>query len=233
MFFHNPISIALALIGASLPDFDHNIKKNNLYNCLIIGLILFIILYIFELPYYIGIIVCIIPIIFYFSNHRGFTHSLLGIIFLSLLIFLVVILGSSIIDLLLNSFLVSNSQFLALSIVVLGLAIMFLNKKLLIPFIIIFLLAIVLILSLNSSNLLFESILNINDVEFVFNSYLILFPIFLGLLSHLILDSLTPSGIELFRPFSSKRVYKKFGIFCLFLVGFLAILWWNFVLFVL
>ena len=249
LFFLNPISIALVLIGANLPDFDHDIKKNNLYKILIIGLIIFIILYIFKLPYYIGIILCCLPIIFYFSNHRGFTHSLLGITVLSILIFLIVISTSAILESIFNSFSIANSQFLALAIMIMGLAIMILNKKLWIPFIIIFSLAIILLLtflptiSINTLSQTFHPILfnsfSSNNLQmnifgpFTNNLVLIFFPIFLGLLSHLILDSVTPAGIELFRPFSSKKVHKKFAIISLFLVVLLAIGWWNFILFIL
>ena len=56
MFFHNPLSIALALIGANVPDFDHKFKKDNVYKIIILGLVVFISLYILKLPYYIGLI---------------------------------------------------------------------------------------------------------------------------------------------------------------------------------
>ena len=55
-FFPNVFSLALALIAASFPDFDHKVKKKNITLLFIIGTILTLILYIFKLPYLLGII---------------------------------------------------------------------------------------------------------------------------------------------------------------------------------
>lgn len=253
LFFLNPISIAMALIGANLPDFDHNIKKINLYKIEIVGLVLFIALYIANLPYFIGIILCILPIIFYFSNHRGFTHSLLGIIILSVLIFIVVLMGVSILSSFLSSLgSVSTNmdfifQLLPVSLIVIILAILTLNKKLIIPFLVLFLLGILFLpeglstYSVHFYNGLFEyissiisitsiipisSIIPINSINLVINynycimTIFIFLPLLIGLLSHLILDSLTPSGIELFRPFSSKKFIKNLLFFVLFFCWF-------------
>ena len=79
MFFHNPLSIALALIGANVPDFDHKFKKDNVYKIIILGLVVFISLYILKLPYYIGLIIVFLGAVFYFSEHRSFTHSIFGV----------------------------------------------------------------------------------------------------------------------------------------------------------
>ena len=57
MFFHNPLLIALTFIGANIPDFDHKFKKDHVYKLIILGLIVFISLYILKLPYYIGLII--------------------------------------------------------------------------------------------------------------------------------------------------------------------------------
>jgi len=232
LFFPNPISIAIAIIGANLPDFDHDVKKINLYRMEIIGLLLFIVLYIANLPYFIGIIFAILPVIFYFSKHRGFIHSLLGIAILSILIFSVFLVGIAILSPILSSLGLINQNFfselIAISLMVMGLAILILNKRLIAPFLILFLLGILFLpdgLSMYYapfySNL--YSYISIIGPAISYNSYklfiLILFPLFLGLLSHLILDSLTPSGIELFRPFSSKKVHKSFAIICLIFLG--------------
>ncbi|MBF4468927.1 MAG: metal-dependent hydrolase, partial [Methanobrevibacter arboriphilus] len=144
IFFQNPISIVLVIIGASLPDFDHNIKKLNVYKMIIIGLISFIILYIANLPYLVGIIFLIIPIIFYFSNHRGFTHSIFGIFLLSLLLSIVIIMGIFLIypsleylDIMNN---IENYFLVSTVIIVLVLGILTINKNLIVPFIVLFLL---------------------------------------------------------------------------------------------
>ena len=57
MFFNNPLIIALSVIGANIPDFDHKFKKDNVYKMIILGLIVFISLYILKLPYYLGLII--------------------------------------------------------------------------------------------------------------------------------------------------------------------------------
>ncbi|OQD59533.1 hypothetical protein MBBAR_3c01900 [Methanobrevibacter arboriphilus JCM 13429 = DSM 1125] len=254
IFFQNPISIALVIIGASLPDFDHNIKKLNVYKMIIIGLISFIILYIANLPYFIGIIFLIIPIIFYFSNHRGFTHSILGILILSLLLSIVIIMGIFLIYPSLEYLTIMNNienyyiisaAIISAAIIVLILGILTINKNLIVPFIVLFLLGIIFLpieyysffttfdISYNFINWLIYSINTITDINLItgFNLLLVnqmmiyfFLPLFLGFLTHLILDSLTPTGIELFRPFSSKKVHKKFAVACLILILLLAIL---------
>jgi inner membrane protein len=247
LFFPNPIFIAMALIGANLPDFDHDIKKISLYKMITIGLLLSIFLYALNLPFYIGIILCILPAIFYFSNHRGFSHSLLGIFILSILLSLVLVMGVAIISPILSPLGLFNQNFsqelivmssfnelIAISLVIMGLAILTLNKKIITPFLILFL-YIVLFLPEGISiyyvpfyNNLY-SYISIISPFISYNSYKILmfiyFPIFLGLLSHLILDSLSPSGIELFRPFSSRRFHLSY-LKLLILAFFFAILYY-------
>ena len=66
MFFCNPLLIALTLIGANIPDFDHKFKRDHVYKLIILGLIVFISLYILKLPYMIGLIIVFLGITFYF-----------------------------------------------------------------------------------------------------------------------------------------------------------------------
>ncbi|MCL2114695.1 MAG: metal-dependent hydrolase [Methanobrevibacter sp.] len=56
-----------------------------------------------------------------------------------------------------------------------------------------------------------------------FDYIMIIFSLFLGFLSHLILDSFTPAGLKIFEPFSSKKVHKNFGVAMIILLGLLAI----------
>ena len=56
LFFHNPLTVSLAIIGANIPDFDHDVKKENVYRLIILGLVLFIVLYFLKLPCFIGLI---------------------------------------------------------------------------------------------------------------------------------------------------------------------------------
>ena len=91
MFFHNPLIIALTLIGANIPDFEHEFKQENVYRMIILGLIVFISLYILKLPYYIGLIIVFLAATFYFSEHRSFTHSIFGVLTLASAVSLILI----------------------------------------------------------------------------------------------------------------------------------------------
>jgi inner membrane protein len=204
LFFQNPISLALALIGASLPDFDHDVKVNNVHILIITGLVIFGILYFLNLPYFIGILICLLAIIFYFSNHRGFTHSIFGIAILTALIFSIIIMGSFII-LSISTGSVAISEKIAIGVMIIFLGILSLNKKLILPFILLF-----------SIGLLFLQVFPVNYIVMIFS-------IFLGFLSHLILDSFTPSGLKVLKPFSSRKFHKDFGVTTVILLGILAI----------
>lgn len=186
LFFNNPLAVALTIIGANFPDLDHKFKKDTVYKIIIFGLLIFIILYILKLPFYLGIIITLIGIIFFFSNHRGFSHSIFGLILLSALIS-----GTLFFSLdLVNGF--SNN--LLNTVILISILAFSLNKNLYLIFFPIFFISLILV---NVSNL---SILQI------------FLSLFLGYLSHLVLDSYTPSGIKLFSPLSNKKVHKKFGL---------------------
>jgi inner membrane protein len=206
-FFPNVFSLALALIAASFPDFDHKVKKKNITLLFTIGTILTIILYIFKLPYLLGIILITLALIFYLSEHRGFTHSLLGIALLSIILTVLVIssyffffgLG------------ISEQGTLAVILILLGsLAI---NRHMMLPFI-------------------FVGVLGVLLTPFPHpNLYNVMGAFFLGFMSHVILDSYTPHGVEFFRPFYSKRLKKGFGI-CLIILWILGASYYvfNFIL---
>ena len=200
MFFLNPLHIALTIIGANIPDFDHKFKKDNVYKMIILGLIIFITFYIFNLPYYIGLIIVFLGVIFYFSNHRSFTHSIFGTLTISASITLLLIWSLRLVE----YFTDINSYFI-MAVLILLLGLLFLNKKILMIFIPLFLISLF-VLPLN----------NINDIT-------IFLSLFLGVASHVILDSFTPSGVKLFAPLSSKKFYKKFGILMVIILVFLSI----------
>ena len=203
MFFHNPLLIALTFIGANIPDFDHKFKKENVYKMIILGLIVFISLYILKLPYYIGLIIIFMGITFYFSEHRSFTHSIFGVLTLTSAVALIVIWGSQLV----NAVTVIDNPYLLMAILIALLSFLFLNKKLLMIFIPLF----------------FISLFILPAVEI---SYLeIVFSLFLGIFSHIVLDSFTPAGIKIFAPLSSRKVYRNFGLSMIFLIVFIAILY--------
>jgi inner membrane protein len=189
MFFHSPLLIALTLIGANIPDFDHKFKKDHVYKLIILGLIVFISLYILKLPYMIGLIIVFLGACFYFSEHRSFTHSIFGAIILTSAIGLILIwsfqLVISITDL--------QNYYLLMAILIALLSFLFLNKNVLMIFLPLFFLSLF--------------IFNTGDINYIE----LVLATFLGLFSHIVLDSFTPAGIKIFAPLSSKKVHSNFG----------------------
>lgn len=166
------------------------------------GALISVILYHFNLPFYLGIVIIALSLIFFFSSHRGFTHSFLGIILQSLAIGLMLFLASQLL-LELNLF---NAKIVVISLIVLFIAILFVNKKVL------FVVFILIMFSIWKFNTF--------DISFI----TCIFPVFLGLLSHMILDSFTPSGVRPFIPFSNKKFYKNFGIAMIIILAIIFIL---------
>ena len=200
--FYDPLAIALAVISANIPDFDHEFKRNHVLTIIALGALIALLLYFLGLPYYLGMVIVLLGAIFLVSSHRGFTHSILGAllitVFLSLFLFFG--MGLSSYDLDFNS----SRNLMILLILIIALALLFLNKKLS-P---IFLVAIaILVVSVNMGLI---SPLKINLT-------LLAFSIFFGLCSHIILDSFTPSGVKAFSPFRDRDYHKKFGVL-LFLI---------------
>ena len=203
MFFHNPLLIALTLIGANIPDFDHKFKKDNVYKIIILGLIVFISLYILKLPYYIGLIIVFLGVTFYFSEHRSFTHSIFGVLTLAAAVSLILIWGSQLI----NTVTIIDNHYLLMAILIALLSFLFLNKNLLMIFLPLF----------------FISLFILPAVEI---SYIeIVLSLFLGIFSHIVLDSFTPAGIKIFAPVSSKKVYRNFGLSMIFLLAVISIIY--------
>ena len=202
MFFHSPLLIALTLIGANVPDFDHKFKKENVYKLIILGLIVFISLYILKLPYYIGLIIVFLGVVFYFSEHRSFTHSIFGILTLTASVSLIIIWGYELVI----GFTTLENAYLIIAIIIALLSFLFLNKKLLMIFIPLFFVSLFIVPNVD-----------VNYIEIVL-------ALLLGLSSHTILDSFTPAGIKLFAPVSSKKVFKNFGWAMIFVLIILSII---------
>lgn len=200
--FYDPLAIALAVISANIPDFDHEFKRNHVITMIALGALISCFLYFLGLPYYLGLVVILLGGIFLVSSHRGFTHSILGAflitVFLSLFLFFGMGLSSYELDF-------NNSRnIMILLILIIALALLFLNKRLS-P---IFLVAIaVLVVSVNLGFI----------PPFKINLTLLAFSIFFGLCSHIVLDSFTPSGVKAFSPFRDTEYHKKFGVL-LFLI---------------
>ncbi len=203
MFFHNPLLIALTFIGANIPDFDHKFKKDYVYKLIILGLIVFISLYILKLPYLIGLIIVFLGVTFYFSEHRSFTHSIFGVLTLTSAVSLIMIFGYELV----MGVTILNDSYFVMAVLIAILSFLFLNKKLLMIFLPLF----------------FVSLFFINNLNLTY--FEIVFALFLGLFSHVVLDSFTPAGIKIFAPLSSKKVYKRFGLISIFVLVTLAIVY--------
>lgn len=186
-FFPEVFYLALGVIGASIIDMDHKINQKNIIIVGLLGIILALILYILQLPYLIGVLMSLMALLFYISEHRGFMHSLIGAVFVTACLSFFII-GAF--------FLLSDFHLdlkVSLIIISLILGIVILNKKL-VP-----IYALIIILGL-----LFVP-------KISFNIYYVFFAIFLGCLSHIIIDLFTPAGVELLNPLSSQRFKKLAG----------------------
>lgn len=200
-FIHDVFYLSLAVIGASIVDMDHHVRKKDIIMLTVLGIILTFVFYIFKLPFLIGISLIIMAIIFYLSKHRGFVHSISGILLLSFL------LAFSIAGIyaLLHGFDTPEKIILIVISVILGL--IALNKKMLLPFFIIVPTGIILTKNPNLS------------MFYIFLALLI------GSLSHTMLDLFTPSGIRLFNPVSSRKFKKIIGSLLFILWAFLAFIY--------
>lgn len=203
MFFHSPLLLALSLIGANVPDFDHKFKKDNVYKLIILGLVVFISLYILKLPYLIGLIIVFLGACFYFSEHRSFTHSIFGAIILTSAISLILIWAFQLVTNLTDL----QNYYLLMAILIALLSFLFLNKKVLMIFLPVFFVSLF--------------IFNTGEVNYIE----IILAIFLGLFSHIVLDSFTPAGIKIFAPLSSKKVRSNFGWASIFILIVLALIY--------
>lgn len=203
MFFHNPLTIALTLVGANIPDFDHKFKRDNVYKIIILGLIVFISLYILKLPYYIGLIIVFLGVTFYFSEHRSFTHSIFGVLTLTAAVALVLIWASQLI----LEVTVIDNRYLMMAILIALLSFLFLNRKLLMVFLPLFFIGLFILPAVE-----------ISYIEIVLS-------LFLGIFSHIVLDSFTPAGIKIFAPVSSRKVYRNFGLSMVFIIAVISIIY--------
>ena len=140
---------------------------------------------------------------FYFSEHRSFTHSIFGVLTLTSAVSLILIWGLQLI----SGVTILTDSYLLMAILIALLSFLFLNKKLLMIFLPIFFISLF-IFKTNS----------INYIEIVLS-------LFLGVFSHIVLDSFTPAGIKIFAPLSSKKVYKNFGRCSIFVIIVLAIIY--------
>lgn len=187
-FFQDVFYLSLAVIGASIIDMDHHVKNKSLNLMAISGILLSLMLYMLKFPFLFGVSLITMAFIFYISPHRGFTHSIFGI---SLLSFLLALSISGLISLF-GVFDLTNKLTLLLITIILGIII--LNRKIILPFLII-----------AATGIIFMH----NNI---ISQYYIFFAIFLGCLSHIMLDLFTPSGIKPLNPLFAKKFGRTLGI---------------------
>jgi inner membrane protein len=191
-FFPEVFYLSLAVIATSLIDLDRKLLNKNLVIMVLGGVLVALILYLFKLPYILGIILVLLALVFYVSKHRGLAHSIFGIIAITVLL----------------TFLVMGSYWLLVNytdmkiiflVILLILGFMVLNEKLIVPYSVLVIIGIILSPGLS------------------LNLYYILGAVFLGCFSHVTLDLFTPTGVTLFSPLSSGRYHKKMGMLFLIL----------------
>ena len=203
-FVSDIISLTVALSGALFPDLDHDNKEKIVFKAFVLISMIIVILSIcyyyfkqyFDFSLFLSsvflLILVIAPI---FLNHRGLTHSIWYAIILSIVVGFFCFYLSKI------------SKTLA------GVLILYLfTSEYIFSKLIVF-------------SIFMQAIFEIVKFHpfFVFDGwvfYSVLF--FIGYLSHLFGDSITPQGVKIFQPFSDLKIDKKFG-FVFILIYFILV----------
>lgn len=195
-----------AVIGASIPDMDHENNKNKVNSMFLIGIIISLLLLILKGSMMSGLIIVLLAITFYYSKHRGLTHSLVGITVICLLLLFMMMGFIPVVTSLAEyaHYVMPNNLAIFLLLSLLGYFVV--SRKVLTYYEI--LLAVC----------LFLAPVNID----VINWRLIFIILFLGALSHLILDLWTPSGLAVFWPLSEKEYHKHLAVVFIAIWLFLA-----------
>jgi inner membrane protein len=196
-FFPDVYYLSLAVIGASVVDLDTSFRYRNLVLMALVGGLLAVTLQFLQITPFPGLILISIALFFFVAQHRGIMHSILGNILAAACLALFVISFQNILVKITPDPRIS----LFLTSIILGIIV--LNRGLLIIY------------------ALFVSIGIFLAPESTFNFIYVSTALFIGSLSHLILDLFTGSGVKLFDPISSHRYGKMTGLFIimLWLVG--------------
>jgi len=187
-FFPDVYYLSLAVIGASVVDLDTSFRYRNLIIMALAGGILTLILPLFQITPFTGILLMSIALFFFVAQHRGFVHSVPGTVLAAVCLALFVI---SFQNILMNLTPDLRVSFLLTSLI---LGIIVLNRGLLILYTLLVTVGIFLT-PLTS-----------------FNFFYVATALFVGSLSHLVLDLFTGSGVKLFDPISKHRYGKMTGL---------------------
>lgn len=200
-FVCNIFYLFFALLGASIPDLDHQNNKRKVYSMIIVGIILSVLLFFLNGDVISCLILIFLGVIFYLSHHRDFSHTLVGIVVLSCL-FSFMFMGLVSVLMSLCVYFGVNVPFSSIVFIVMVLIGYFvIHRRYLMLYILV--LAIYLVLF---------------GFDFgMFNWYLVFGMFLVGGFSHLILDLRTPAGLSLFKPFIKRKFHQSMALF-LFIV---------------
>ena len=203
-FVPNLFYLFFAVIGASIPDMDHKHNKNKVHIMFLMGIIISLLLILLKGSVISGIIVMFVAIIFYFSKHRGFTHSIVGATIICLLLLFMMMGFLPVVTSIANyvGYVMPNNLSVFVILSLLGYFVI--SRRVLTYYVIV----------LAAS--LFIAPVNIASIDWV----MIFVMLFIGVISHMILDLRTPSGLAVFWPISNEVYHKK--------VAFIFVLIWVF-----
>jgi inner membrane protein len=192
-FFPDVYYLSLAVIGASMVDLDNSFRYRNLFIMAFSGGILAFILLFLNLTPFPGILLISIAFFFFLAQHRGFVHSIPGICLTSFCLAIFVLSFQNILILFKVDYMVA----IYLTAIIIG--VMILNRGVLILYALLVSVGIFLMPETN------------------FNFLYIYTALFVGSLSHLILDLFTGNGVKLFEPLWKHSYGKLAGSFFLVL----------------
>ena len=200
-----------AVIGASIPDMDHDNNKNKVNSMFLVGIIISLLLYILTGSMLSGLIIILLAVTFYYSKHRGLTHSLIGVVVICfLLLFMMMGFLPVVISLAgYAKYVLPNNLAIFVMLSMLGYFVV--SRKVLTYYVVLL------------GVCLFLAPVNINVIDW----RMIFIMLFLGACSHIILDLLTPSGLAVFWPLSDVDYHKKLAYIFILIWLFLAVTYVN------
>ena len=196
-----------AVIGASIPDMDHDNNKNKVNSMFLVGVIISLLLIILKGSILSGLIIILLAVTFYFSKHRGLTHSIVGVTVICLLLLFMMMGFLPIVTSLAEYAHYALPNNLSIFVILSLLGYFVVSRKVLTYYVILL------------ATCLFLAPVNIDFI----NWRLIFIMLFLGAMSHIILDLSTPSGLAVFWPLSDKVYHKRLAILFVGIWLFLAI----------
>lgn len=200
-FAHGFFYLFFALLGASIPDMDHDNNINKVSTMLICGLLLSVFLFFVDGLNISALLLVALAVIFYLSKHRGFTHTLLGICILSF-IFLLMIMGFIPVFMRLSlnlGFSIPSVVYVFIIMSIIGYFIV--SRK----YYFIYL----------SVLLIYLVMFPIEHVDINWFNVFLMF--LLGALSHIVLDLFTPSGVSFLEPFNDRKFHSNMAWILIFI----------------